>query len=482
MTTAITSALLTKATPIFSRALVYVFALAFLGFSGNARADFELGMKYYSQSNFEKAFREFQQAAKFGDMSAQFNLGVMYFRGEFVSQDSVNAYAWLALATQNPEYKERGIHLTIYQGLSDAQKKIADQRYQELYAQFNTAAIEQSMVPVYAESNSLSSRLHSLKNVNPVYPLAMLRAGKVGWVDVFFTVTKDGSTRDHVAYYSSDSQLTDVVIDAVRQWQYEPMMIAGKATEVHGVKVRFNFVINDTEFNGRKIERALSDQKEKALTGSPEAQFVYAYYLDVLPSFTKYKPKLEPGENANQWYQLAAKNGSAVSSFFLGQNVLNGNMCVPDVNKSLAWLLKAAAKNIVEAQYLLGQELLSGARLQKNEDQGMYWLNKAATASTKYHAAPKLRLAWVLSTHPDTAIRNGALALNYLQAIDSEYKDKQTYYRTAAAVYAENADFKAAIEWQEKALSDAISLGLPLTTLNSQLAQYQNQQALREAL
>ena len=98
MTTAITSSLFTNATPIFSRAMVYVLALVFLGFSGNARADFELGMKYYSQSNFEKAFREFQQAAKFGDMSAQFNLGVMYFRGEFVSQDSVNAYAWLALA------------------------------------------------------------------------------------------------------------------------------------------------------------------------------------------------------------------------------------------------------------------------------------------------------------------------------------------------------------------------------------------------
>lgn len=482
MTTAFTNSLLTNATPIFSRAMVYVFALAFLGFSGNARADFELGMKYYTQSNFEKAFQEFQQAAKFGDMSAQYNLGVMYFRGEFVSKDSVNAYAWLALAAQDAEYKERGLHLTIYKGLSDAQKKIADQRYQELYAQFNTAAIEQSMVPVYAGSSSLLSRLRSIKNVNPKYPGSMLRASKVGWVDMFFTVTKDGSTRDHVAYYSSDIALTDVVIDAVRQWQYEPMMIAGKATEVHGVKVRFDFLIDGTEFDERMIERGLKKQKEKALTGDPEAQFVFAYYLDVLPSFTNYKPKFESEDNANNWYQLAAKNGNAVSSFFLGQNVLNGNMCVPDVNKSLAWLLKAASKDIVEAQYLLGQELLSGARLQKNEDQGMYWLNKAAVSQTKYNNAPKLRLAWVLSTHPDKTIRNGALALNYLQSIDSNYKDKQTYYRTAAAVYAENADFKAAIEWQEKALTDAKSLGLPLTTLNAQLAQYQNQQALREAL
>jgi hypothetical protein len=63
------------------------------------------------------------------------------------------------------------------------------------------------------------------------------------------------------------------------------------------------------------------------------------------------------------------------------------------------------------------------------------------------------------------------LALNYLQATNYDYKDKQTYYHTAATVYAENADFKTAIEWQEKALRDAKPLGLPLTTLDAQLAE-----------
>lgn len=476
-----TSSQLTKITRTIFRASFCAAAFSFLSLSGVAKADFELGMKYYEQANFEKAFREFQQAAKFGDLSAQFNLGVMYFRGEFVPQDSVQAYAWLALAAQDAEYKERGFHLTIYMSLTDAQKKSADRLYQDLYAQFNPAAIEKSMVPVYTGASSLSSRLRSIKNVNPTYPLSMLRAGKVGWVDIFFTVSKDGSTRDHLVYYSSNTAFTDAVIDAVRQWQYEPVSIAGKATDIHGVKTRFHFIIADTEFNERKIAKTLAEQKEKAMSGNPDAQFFYAYYLDVLPSFTKYKPKAESDENANKWYQLAAHNGSGVSSFLLGQNVLNGNMCLPDPNKGLAWLLKAASQNIIDAQYLLGQELLSGAHLQKNEDQGMYWLNKAASVS-KGNSAPKLKLAWILATHPDKAVRNGALALSYLQSINPEHKDKQTYYRTAAAVYAENADFKAAQEWQEKALSDAKSLGLPLDTLNAQLGSYQNKQALREAL
>ncbi|MBC3875540.1 TonB family protein [Undibacterium flavidum] len=469
-------------TKIFFRACFCAAAFSFMGLSGTAKADFELGMKYYEQANFEKAFREFQQAAKFGDLSAQYNLGVMYFRGEFVSKDSIQAYAWLALAAQDAEYKERGLHLTIYTSLSDDQKKSADRLYQDLYAQFNPAAIEKSMVPVYTGASSLSSRLHMIKNVNPRYPASMLREGKVGWVDIFFTVSKDGTTRDHLVYYSSDAAFSRAVINAVRQWQYEPMMIAGKAADTHGVKTRFHFLITDTEFDEKKIEKAISKQKEKADTGNAEAQFVYAYYLDVLPSFTNYKPKAESDKNANKWYQLAANNGSGVSSFFLGQNVLNGNMCIPDPNKSLAWLLKAASQKIVDAQYLLGQELLSGTHLQKNEDQGMYWLDKAATSISKGNNAPKLRLAWILATHPDKAIRNAALALNYLQSIDPDYHDKQTYYRTAAAVYAENADFHAAEQWLEKAISDAKDLDLPLENLNTQLLNYRNKQALREAL
>lgn len=482
MRTVLLSTSVKKMTGTFFRTCFFATALSLFGFSGPAHADFELGLKYYEQANFEKAFHEFQQAAKFGDHSAQFNLGVMYFRGEFVPKDAVQAYAWLALATQDTEYKERGLHLQIYKSLSDEQKKLGDQAYQALYAEFNPEAIKKSMLPVYAGATSLTSRLRSIKNVNPQYPRSMLRTGKVGWADVFFTVTKEGVTRDHLVYYSSDIELTNVVLDAVRQWQYEPMIIAGKATDIHGVKVRFNFLIADTQFDEKKIERALLKQKEKADTGNPEAQFVYAYYLDVLPSFTKYKAKAESDENANKWYQLAALNGSAVSSFFLGQNVLNGNMCVPDPNKSLAWLLKAAAQDVVDAQYLLGQELLSGTRLQKNEDQGMYWLNKAAKSNSKANIAPKLRLAWILATHPDKTMRDGALALNYLNSVDPDHKDKQTYYRTAAAVYAENADFNAAAQWQEKALKDAQALGLPLNTLNEQLRNYQNKQALRETL
>lgn len=448
---------------------------------GSAKADFELGLKYYEEQNFDKAYKEFNQAAKFGDFSAQFNLGVMYYKGQSVKQDMLTGYAWLALAAQDAEYKERGLHSQIYNGFSSDQKKQADRAYQELFAQFNSAAIESSLTPSYTGASPLSTQLRPVKNVYPEYPKSMLRIEKMGWVDVLFSVEKDGTTRDHVVYSSTDEIFSNSVVSALRKWQYEPATIEGKAVAIHGMKIRFKFILNDTKFDERKVNLLLAEKREKAIAGDAHAQFLYAYYLDVLPSFTKYTPKADSEENPNKWYLKAAENGSAISSFFLGQNVLNGNLCNADSNKSLAWLLRAS-KTVVDAQYLLALELLSGTRLQKNEEQAMYWLNKAVTGNSTGNTAAKLRLAWILATHPDKGQRNGALAQQYVQSVDKNYRDKQTYYETAAAVAAENADFDAAVKWQEKVLDDAQTLELPLENIRTQLNGYRSKQPLRVAL
>ncbi len=68
---------------------------------GTAHADFDRGMTAYFERNFDTAFAEFMDAARDGHAMAQFNVGVMYYRGQGVPKDMTQAYAWIELSTQN---------------------------------------------------------------------------------------------------------------------------------------------------------------------------------------------------------------------------------------------------------------------------------------------------------------------------------------------------------------------------------------------
>jgi len=52
----------------------------------------------YPSSDNSTALRKLQSAAARGDANAQYNLGWLYFDGEGVPQDDVEAYAWFSVA------------------------------------------------------------------------------------------------------------------------------------------------------------------------------------------------------------------------------------------------------------------------------------------------------------------------------------------------------------------------------------------------
>ena len=57
----------------------------------------------------------------------------------------------------------------------------------------------------------------------PVYPDRARARGTEGWVDLEFTVTNDGSTRDIVVRSAPPAgQFDSAAVNAVRRWRYEP--------------------------------------------------------------------------------------------------------------------------------------------------------------------------------------------------------------------------------------------------------------------
>ncbi len=451
------------------------FVVTFFLCAKNCYADFDLANTYYVSGNFEKAYSEFLEAAQYGDNDAQQNVGAMYYRGEFVQKNKITAYAWMTLATQSQSYKDDGLNIRIYNKFTDDEKKVADEEYKALFAKFSNEAIQNKLTPSFVGKTAEIKAQRVIKMVRPEYPERLARSGVSGMADVAFTIDKYGFTRDQTVYYASDPLFGTAVLSVLRKFQYEPLLVNGKPVDVNGVKVRFNFTIDGTEYSDKKITKYINQARDKASAGSSKDKLTFAYLLETVPSFAK---DYELADNPNEWYTSAATQGSYTASYFLGRNILYGNMCSADSVQSMGWLLKAAKGGVSDAQYLLAIEAFSGARFEKNDEKGFYWLSKAA----EVNKFARVKYAWLLATHADAKYRNGKLAQELLLTVDDSHVDKLSFYQAQAAAAAETGHFDDAVKWQKKAFEDAKELELPLTHVEQQLASYTNKTAWREAI
>lgn len=467
----------------FSMSFALFLCAVIIGFPLAATASLQSGLEHYDAGRFEAAYNDFKSAAERGDHQAQMNLGVMHLKGQYVEQDLVESYAWLAVAAQDSTLAEQGTHDRVLNHLNDAQKQDAIARYETLLDTFGNDAVLQRMQPTYSGSGFSVKGFRPIYSFSPEYPGSAARRGREGWVDFIFTIEKDGTTSDHVAYYSSFDSFTESAMEVLRGFQFEPATINGEPVIVHGATQRFLFMLDQgrdhERHRGQVVDRHLTRMRERANEGEAQDQFAYAYLSQAAFSYGgKDHISEENRQNPNDWFMKAARQGHSSAGFFLGRNILYGDACDADADKSHFWLLQSANEGVADAQYLLALELFSGARFEKNLDQALFWLQEAA--SQKMSA--RLRYAWVLATHPDERIRDASLAQSLWESIDEDYPDRQRYYMTAAAIAAERENFQQAVRWQEKVVDDARQLKLPMTDRENLLAQYREGKPLREEI
>lgn len=78
----------------------------------------------------------------------------------------------------------------------------------------------------------------------PRYPDRALSRGKCGWVDIEYTVTASGGTRDPFVIDSSSSMFEGAAKKAALKYKYKPRQRNGKPVESTGVGVRIRFEID----------------------------------------------------------------------------------------------------------------------------------------------------------------------------------------------------------------------------------------------
>jgi TonB family protein len=89
------------------------------------------------------------------------------------------------------------------------------------------------------------SKLHRTHFVAPVYPPGALKQGTIGWVDIEFTVTRDGSTHDATVRGSEPMGVFDrAALESVARWRYEPRVVNGIVVDQR-VTARLRFALKD---------------------------------------------------------------------------------------------------------------------------------------------------------------------------------------------------------------------------------------------
>lgn len=87
--------------------------------------------------------------------------------------------------------------------------------------------------------------LRRTRFVPPEYPVRALERGTQGWVDIEFTVTTDGTTRDATVRAAEPAGVFDrAALQAVGRWRYEPRVVNGTVVDQR-VEARVRFQLKE---------------------------------------------------------------------------------------------------------------------------------------------------------------------------------------------------------------------------------------------
>ena len=186
--------MLNRLTCIFSTLLFSLVTLVLS--SGLAHASFSKAIEYYQSKNYAEAYYSFKNLAFVGDADSQFNLGVMYYRGEHVERDILQAYGWMKLASTRGNERYIKLANKIYDGMDTKAKEAAAaiaERLNQLYGEDVLAA---ALAPRLLSDDECTQDPERISIPSPVYPDEANATGQLGYVDIIMNISPQGYGRD----------------------------------------------------------------------------------------------------------------------------------------------------------------------------------------------------------------------------------------------------------------------------------------------
>jgi TonB family protein len=416
----------------------------------------------YEKKDFSKAFEQFKDLAELGQPTAQYNLAVMYARGEGVEASNTRAHAWASLAAANGVKEATSLAETLAPQLTPTSLKISA----EIQAQFSQAALDARLLPRVRQGGDYEGHtpVRPLKPFIPSYPDAARKKGVQGEVYVEFTVAADGHARmPRILYAVPEGYFESTVRDSVMRSSYVAARVNGEATATV-VSTFYNFKMSGVSIQDYgSLEDRVRQTQAKAEAGDPSAEMLYGMMIAGLPQLNRTYDQALP------WFLKAAQSGARYAQYQVGLGLLNGRGCHCDTSKGEIWLEKAAQADEADAQVSLAEYLLKDKSKHDAVGGALTWLERAAQQG---NSAAKFQLAAVLAAYPTN--RDPKRALELVDSLERDYKSDPTLWEIRAAAKGSRGDYKAANEAETQAISRAKELGWDTSDLSQRQSLYES--------
>lgn len=426
-----------------------------------ARADLFTAQLAYSKGDYERAFHDYRELAELGQPLAQYDLAVMYYKGQGTRQSNIYGYAWATLAAESGEARGKALadELRPLLELAPGSEKIAA----DIAAPYRRAELDARLMPK-VEENSANDRACRLLKYPPIaYPPEAQQRGVQGNVLAEFTVMPDGRARHARIVYSLPVGVFErTVRDAVLHLSY-PTRAADAKPARCVLMFRFAFQ-GQGAADYPRLEAYVSKTRAEAESGDVEAEFVYGMLLAGLP-------QLGHGmKDGLPWFLKAAQSGARTAQFEVGESLLLGMGCHCETNKADVWLRKAAEADQSDAQVTLAEYALRGTPDDASSRIAKTWLERAAASGSQ---DGMLYLSALLAANPLAELRDPPRALSLLGKVSRDLGGDPTEYEIRAAAQAASGEFASAAASERKALSMAQKLGWDVSPLKERLGRYQ---------
>jgi TonB family protein len=410
-----------------------------------ARADFYNAFKNYQEKKFDEAAVLFEELAVLGHGPSQFNLGVMYVRGESVAKDQGVGLGWMLAANDNGHTQMSSQQLAEFKSRLTPEQAV---RADKIMSQYGRDALEINLLPGRTASRCRNFKYAGLdQRARGFYPLRAQQDGQDGVVLLELTVGTDGLARDpHVVVGVPEDVFDDATIDVFLKSRFIP-------AERDGAKIETRMLLHFTYFHedGGALWKLSSVEtlKKAAEQKNPNGQYLVGM-IGSLDSTLGI-----PRDEARAMLLSSAQAGHPNAQYWAAHQTQYDQLCGAG-NKTTAWLQHAARGGNSNAQIELANLRIAAGMGQFDVDEVKRLLASAAERDNPY--ALKHAIG-VLSASPIDAVRDAPLALAAAEKLRKHSRNADPHVEEAmAAAYAANANFREAVKLQERAIDKAEDL------------------------